>query len=91
MIVSGKTANQLNTAEKLSLGVLESDRCQVTKAAQTTFAGTDSDCAKEIPPSGSTSELDLEAKYPEGGLGAWPVVFGSWCPFHPLPLSFFSG
>jgi hypothetical protein len=68
-----------NTSSSTHFNKSETDDVEITQSDQNQFNKTDLEYARKLPPSDSIEDIEIETEYPEGGLQAWLVVFGSWC------------
>lgn len=75
MGVNDMGANDLNDVNQSSPIILVPNRPHIIEPTQAKFTDVDTGALS----SDSTTHSELEIKYPEGGLRAWLVVFGSWC------------
>jgi len=68
-----------NTSTSTHFNKSETDDVEITQSDQNQFSESDLEYTEKFPPSDSIEDIELETEYPEGGLQAWLVVFGSWC------------
>jgi hypothetical protein len=68
-----------NTSSSTHFNKSETDDVEITQSDQNQFSETELEYVEKLPLSDSIEDIEIETEYPEGGLQAWLVVFGSWC------------
>jgi hypothetical protein len=68
-----------NTSTSTHFNKSETDDVEITQSDQNQFSESDLEYSENFPPPDSIEDVEIETEYPEGGLQAWLVVFGSWC------------
>lgn len=68
-----------NTSTSTPSNKSETDDVEITQSDQNQLSKSDLEYVEKFPPSSSIEDIEIETEYPEGGLQAWLVVFGSWC------------
>ena len=67
-----------NTSSSTHFNKSETDDVEITQSDQNQFSETELEYVEKLPLSDSIEDIESETEYPEGGLQAWLVVFGSW-------------